>query len=85
MNYFLYIRKSTDEDDRQVLSLEAQEVELNEFAAREHFIKLWTTGLFGGLRFPKGVNNSKMLSRSKFIQFNFLRFQRQNLPVVLVC
>ena len=36
MNYFLYIRKSTDEDDRQVLSLEAQEVELNEFAAREH-------------------------------------------------
>jgi site-specific DNA recombinase len=36
MNYFLYIRKSTDEDDRQVLSLEAQEVELNEFATREH-------------------------------------------------
>ncbi|MAF20809.1 MAG: hypothetical protein CMI55_03960, partial [Parcubacteria group bacterium] len=34
--YFLYIRKSTDEDDRQVLSLEAQEVELNEFATREH-------------------------------------------------
>jgi len=36
MNYFLYIRKSTDEDDRQILSLEAQEVELNEFATREH-------------------------------------------------
>lgn len=36
MNYFLYIRKSTDEDDRQVLLLEAQEVELNEFATREH-------------------------------------------------
>ena len=36
MNYFLYIRKSTDEDDRQVLSLESQEVELNEFATREH-------------------------------------------------
>ena len=35
MKYFLYIRKSTDEDDRRVLSLEAQETELREFALRE--------------------------------------------------
>ena len=33
--YFLYIRKSTDEDDRQILSLEAQETELREFAEKE--------------------------------------------------
>lgn len=35
VKYFLYIRKSTDEDDRQVLSLEAQETELLEFAQKE--------------------------------------------------
>ena len=35
MKYFLYIRKSTDEDNRQVLSLEAQETELREFADKE--------------------------------------------------
>ena len=33
--YFLYIRKSTDEDDRQILSLESQETELRELANKE--------------------------------------------------
>ncbi|MBL7159886.1 recombinase family protein [Candidatus Microgenomates bacterium] len=34
--YFMYIRKSTDEDGKQVLSLESQKAELLEFAQREH-------------------------------------------------
>ena len=33
--YFLYARKSTDEEDRQVLSIEAQLDELKEFATKE--------------------------------------------------
>ncbi len=35
MKYYLYARKSTDEEDRQVLSIEAQLTELKEFAAKE--------------------------------------------------
>ncbi|KKQ53647.1 MAG: Recombinase [Parcubacteria group bacterium GW2011_GWA2_38_13] len=35
MKYFIYARKSTEEDDRQILSIEAQLVELKEFAVKE--------------------------------------------------
>ena len=35
LKYFIYARKSTEEDDRQILSIEAQITELQEFAAKE--------------------------------------------------
>ena len=35
-NLFLYARKSTDVEDKQVLSIDAQLNELREFAGREH-------------------------------------------------
>jgi len=35
MKYFIYCRKSTDSEERQVLSIEAQLAELKEFAAKE--------------------------------------------------
>ena len=35
MKYFLYARKSTEENDRQMLSIESQLAELKEFAAKE--------------------------------------------------
>jgi len=34
MKYFIHCRKSTDSEERQVLSIEAQLAELKEFAAK---------------------------------------------------
>ena len=36
IKYIAYCRKSRDEADKQVLSIEAQIAELKEFAKREH-------------------------------------------------
>ena len=53
--YFLYARKSTDEPDRQILSIEAQITELKEFAERENLNIIkeggWGEGIFARPRF----------------------------------
>jgi DNA invertase Pin-like site-specific DNA recombinase len=37
MRYIIYARKSTEDEDRQVLSIEAQITELKEFAAKKNW------------------------------------------------
>ena len=63
--YFLYVRKSTDEEDRQVLSIEAQLAELKEFAAKE---KLEITASFEEAKTakePGRMRFGEMLQRLK--------------------
>ncbi len=61
MKYFLYARKSTDEDDRQVLSIEAQITELREYAEKEkleivdEFIESKTAKVPGRVIFNKMI------------------------------
>ena len=38
MRYILYARKSTDEEDRQILSIEAQITEVKEYAIKENLL-----------------------------------------------
>lgn len=63
IKYFLYIRKSTDEGDRQILSLEAQETELLEFAKRENLIIIDTLKESQTAREPGRSIFNQMLDR----------------------
>lgn len=37
MKYIIYARKSTEDEDRQILSIEAKLAELQEYSAKEKF------------------------------------------------
>ena len=47
MKYFIYTRKSTDSEEKQVLSIELQLSELREFAAKEKLEIVLFASAFG--------------------------------------
>jgi len=66
MKYILYARKSTEEDDRQVLSIEAQLVELQEYAAKE---KLEIVASFCEAKTAKEPGRTKFAEMLSFLEF----------------
>ena len=67
MKYIAYCRKSTDEKDKQVLSIDAQIAELKEFAKKENLeildfvIESRTAKTIGRLLFAFGLNQKVVL------------------------
>ena len=65
MKYILYARKSTEDDDRQILSIEAQVFELKEFAAKE---KLEIVGSFQEAKTAKEPGRIKFAEMLSLIE-----------------
>ena len=65
MRYIIYARKSTEDDDRQVLSIEAQLVELREFAAKE---KLEIVATFQEAKTAKEPGRTKFAEMLELIE-----------------
>src|SRR3989338_5676879 len=65
MKYFIYTRKSTESEDRQVMSLESQLAELKEFAAKE---KLEIVASFQEAQTAKEPGRTKFAEMLSFLQ-----------------
>ncbi len=65
MKYVIYARKSTEDEDRQVLSIEAQLVELREFAAKE---KLEIVASFEEAKTAKEPGRIKFAEMLSFVE-----------------
>jgi len=65
MRYIIYARKSTEDEDRQVLSIEAQLVELSEFAAKE---KLEIVASFQEAKTAKEPGRMKFAEMLSFLE-----------------
>ena len=65
MKYVVYARKSTEDEDRQILSIEAQIFELKEFAAKE---KLEIVASFEEAKTAKEPGRMKFAEMLSFLE-----------------
>ena len=78
MKYFIYARKSTEDDDKQILSIQAQLAELQEYSAKEKLEIVKDAGqirihFFGGnsaAGVAKWVRTNSIIDR-QFSEFGF--------------
>ena len=63
MKYIIYCRKSTDEKDKQILSIESQVAELKEFASRENLEIVDFVTEAKSAKVPGRVSFSEILKR----------------------
>ena len=71
MKYIIYARKSTEEDDRQILSIEAQLVELKEFAAKEKLEIIASLCEAKTAKEPVKISARTTFCKRKFFHFHY--------------
>ena len=71
MKYIIYARKSTEEDDRQILSIEAQLVELKEFAAKEKLEIIASLCEAKTAKEPVKISSRTTFCKKKFFHFHY--------------
>jgi len=78
-NFFLYARKSTDVEDKQVLSIEAQLHELREYALRENILISAEVVEKQSAKYPSRPLFNKMLDEIEKVGGNILSWNPDRL------
>ena len=68
MKYIIYTRKSTEDEDHQVLSIESQLAELREFAAKEKLEIVASFQEAKTAKEPENIGSNHILEKKIFVK-----------------